>query len=91
MWVDSDFFPEWRVNTTDGFLMHHDGRSGITFSSISLGLIFANVKSGAILKLKGLIAFGLFSYRFKMSSEICGGNVTLKAGLDGLAASLMAY
>ena len=53
--------------------------------------MFADVKSGAILKPNDLMAIGLLSLRSMMSCEICGANVTLKVGFDGLAASLIAY
>ena len=55
--------------------------------SILLGLIFVESRSGKTRRPNGLIAVGLRSY----SSKNCGENVTLKAGLDGLAASLIAY
>ena len=61
--------------------MHYDGILGLDCSSILSGLIFADVKSGAILK---DLTFDFCSYRFQMFSEICGGNVSLKAGLDGI-------
>ena len=50
-------------------------------------MIFDDSKGGEIRRPKGFIALGLCS----LSSRNCGENVTLKAGLRWLAASLIAY
>ena len=71
--------------------MHHDRISDTERVSICSLLMFADVKSEAILKPNDFMAFGLLSYRSMISCEICGANVTLKVGFDGLAASLIAY
>ena len=53
--------------------------------------MFADWRSGSILKPNDFMAFGLFSYSCLVFSEICGGKVTLEIGFNGLAASLIAY
>ena len=68
------------------FFIHHDGILVTKCFSLLFGLIFVKSRSGKTRRPNGLIAVGLRSY----SSKNCRENVTLKAGLDGLAASLIA-
>ena len=56
----TDFFPEWSDRITFGLFMHQDGVSGTECVSILSLLMFAEVKSGAILKPNDLMALGLF-------------------------------